>query len=55
MLFYEDKLLSTSVIRQQSWTARDSLSKAKLKIFSKRLILIYLDLLSSRIFKAAIT
>lgn len=49
MLFYEDNLLSqitTDVIRQQSCTARDSLSKAKLNIFSKRLIfiLIYFQL-----------
>lgn len=37
MLFYEDNLLSqitTDVIRQQSCTARDSLSKAKLNTYS---------------------
>lgn len=50
MLSYEDKLLpqaTTDVIRQQSCTARDSLSKAKLNIFSKRLtfILIYFQLI----------
>lgn len=45
MLFYEDKLLSQAtktVIRQQSCTARDSLSKLKLNIFSERLIFIWI-------------
>lgn len=45
MLFYEDKSLSqatTTVIQQQSCTARDSLSKAKLNIFSKQLLFIWI-------------
>lgn len=45
MLFYEDKLLSQAkktVIRQQSCTARDSLPKTKLNVFSKRLIFIWI-------------